>query len=346
MAGLMNIAVQTAGIPCYVDEGTHVGLDEKPFWYVGVLTVYHMGRNYTRMELHDPAAVEPAKKKVSAMAERLRAEGGGLISIFYHPCEWVHREFWDGVNFRRGANPPRESWRPPPQRPAEETEAAFRRFAEYLDHIRSIPDLRFVTAADLPQLYPDRAHGDGASEKDLLEIARRISNSGATNLDFQVLGNRAYSLAEQFELLAVAVSQLIEGRTLTFSDPSTGPLRAGSAAPSGAGRAAPELVGLSRCGAGCAGLCSALPGDTRASLCRRDPCHPLTLWPGWRQLTWPIIGRGDCRWRRASLLGRNLAPPPSATSLHDSPGLLAVGSFTRKVSGAENHGIGRGRPGP
>src|SRR3989454_553556 len=217
MAALPQIGVAPDGVPCYVDEGTHIGLHGKPFWYAGALVVYDMAPNYTRMELHDPAAVEPAKQKFTAIADRLRSrEGGGLISIFYHPCAWVHREFWDGVNFRRGANPPRESWQPPPQRPAEETEAAFRRFADYIDHIRSIAGVRFVTAGDLPQLYPDRARTDGASEQDLLEMAQRITSSGVTNLDFQVLGNRAYSLADQFELLAVAVSRLIEGRALTF----------------------------------------------------------------------------------------------------------------------------------
>jgi hypothetical protein len=123
IGALKGIGVANDGVPCYVDEGTHVGLNEQPFWYVGALNVYHMGENYTRMELHDPAAVEPAKQRVAAIAERLgRQEGGGLISIFYHPCEWVHKEFWDGVNFRRGANPPREQWKAPPQRPPEETD--------------------------------------------------------------------------------------------------------------------------------------------------------------------------------------------------------------------------------
>src|SRR5262245_54247927 len=97
IAALPMIGVAPHGIPCYVDEGDHVGLNESPFWYAGALNVYHMGRNYTRMELHDPSAVEPAKERVSAIARRLvTEEGGGLISIFYHPCEWVHREFWDG----------------------------------------------------------------------------------------------------------------------------------------------------------------------------------------------------------------------------------------------------------
>ena len=56
-----DIGVAPSGVPCYVDEGSHVGLNNKPFWYANVLNVFNMGRGrgYTRMELHDPAAVEP-----------------------------------------------------------------------------------------------------------------------------------------------------------------------------------------------------------------------------------------------------------------------------------------------
>jgi len=53
IAALKDIGVAPRGVPCYVDEGTHIGLDEKPFWYAGALVVYHMGQNYTRMDLHD-----------------------------------------------------------------------------------------------------------------------------------------------------------------------------------------------------------------------------------------------------------------------------------------------------
>lgn len=216
IAGLNEIGVAPHGVPCYVDEGTHVGLNEQPFWYANALIVYHMGQNYTRMDLHDPSAVEPAKEKVSAIAERLRGQGGGLISIFYHPCEWVHQEFWDGVNFRRGANPPREQWKPPPQRPAEETEAAFRRFAGYIDHIRSMPGVRFVTAGDLPGIYPDAARAKGATEADLNEIAARLTGSSISSVDFQVINGRVYSVADQLELLAMSVGETIEGRKPRF----------------------------------------------------------------------------------------------------------------------------------
>jgi hypothetical protein len=215
MAGLKQIGVAPSGVPCYVDEGSHVGLNNKPFWYAGTLTVYNMGRGrgYTRMELHDPNAVEPAKKEVSEMAQRLgEKDGGGIISIFYHPCEWVHQQFWDGVNFSRGANPPREEWKAPPQRTAAETEAAFERFGQYIDHIRAIPGVRFVTAGDLPSIYPDLLHSEGASEAELSELVQRI----ASGIDFQVIGRKAFSPADQFELFTLAVAQLIESRKVKF----------------------------------------------------------------------------------------------------------------------------------
>src|SRR3954451_15844007 len=126
-----------------------------------------MGANYPRMDLHAPAAVAPAKQKVSSIAGRLAKDGGGLISIFYHPCEWVHQQFWDGVNFARGANPPREEWKAPAQRPAGETDAAVQRFAQYLDHIRAAPGARFVTASDLPGIFPDAIRSAGTTEAEL-----------------------------------------------------------------------------------------------------------------------------------------------------------------------------------
>lgn len=220
MAALGQIGCTPHGVPCYVDEGDHVGLNGQPFWYAGALTVYHMGTNWTRMDLHDPAAVEPAKTKVSEIAERLRAAGGGVISIFYHPCEWVHREFWDGVNFSRGANPPREQWKMPRQRTAAETEGAFKRFGEYVDHISRIPGMRWITATDLPPLYPDRVRTEGATEADLDDIARQIAD-GAAGQDYRLVGSRAYSVADQFELMTIAVNERIDGKTVAF------PLKAG-----------------------------------------------------------------------------------------------------------------------
>jgi hypothetical protein len=232
IAALKSIGVAPAGIPCYVDEGEHVGLEHKPFWYAGALNVYHMGPNYTRMELHDPTAVEPAKQKVSAIARRLQGEGGGLISIFYHPCEWIHREFWDGVNFRRGTNPPPEQWKAPPQQTPAETEAAFARFGQYIDHIRSIPGVRFITAGELPTIYADSLRTNGIPVKELSQIASQLAADGVTGVDFGVIGHQSYSPADQFELLTKAVSSLISGGKLPTALIARGLLGPDGTAPS------------------------------------------------------------------------------------------------------------------
>jgi hypothetical protein len=237
-AALKDIGVAPSGVPCYVDEGSHVGINNRPFWYGGALNVYNMGngRGYTRMDLHDAAALEPAKKTVSAMAARLaKDEGGGLISIFYHPCEWVHLKFWDGVNFSRGANPPREEWKLPPQRTAEETEAAFAKFGDYIDHIRAIPGVRFITASELPLIYPDAVRSEGATQQELADIAQRILNRPETGLDYQSVGKKAFSVADQFELLTLAVGQQLDGKKPAFPIVAHGLLGPDNAPPVSAG---------------------------------------------------------------------------------------------------------------
>lgn len=215
------MALDQIGVgPVCAEIGTHIGLQDKPFWAANVLNVYEMGEYYTDMALHDPAALEPAKAKVSQIVERLRGEGGGLISIGYHPCDWVHRQFWDATNFRHGANPPREQWKAPPQRPAEETERAFAQFAEYIDHIRSL-GVQFVTAGELPAIYADRLRTEGVTEPELLQLARTLADDRATGVDFQIMNGRSVSPADQFELLTAAVGNLAEGGPTAF------PLKAG-----------------------------------------------------------------------------------------------------------------------
>lgn len=210
IAALRECGVLSGGIPCYLDSGPHVGIDGRPFWYAGALMVYKMNPNETRMELFDPEALPKAQKQFNAIADRLSGEGGGLISIFYHPCEWVHEEFWDGVNFRRGANPPREEWKPPRQRPAEATAGAFDRFAQYVDSMKARPDIHFITARDLPDVYPDALRTEGAGTDEMATIARSILSADFKGLDFQTIGGKVFSPADQFTLLTLAVAQRID----------------------------------------------------------------------------------------------------------------------------------------
>jgi hypothetical protein len=209
IAALPRIGIaDAAGVPTYVDEGSHVGLDEEPFWYTGALHVFHMRRNATRMELHEAGGLERGTAEFKAAYDRLRAQGGGIISIYYHPCEWVHQEFWDAVNFRRGANPPREAWKAPPQRPAAETDAAYARFEQYIDYQRALPGVSFITASDLSSLYHDRIRTEGATVPQIAGVARGVASSAALDR-LQDASGRWLSPADQLALVTSFVAEAI-----------------------------------------------------------------------------------------------------------------------------------------
>lgn len=126
------------------------------------------------------------------------------------------------MNFARGANPPREQWKAPPQRTPEETEGAFVRFAEYLDHVVASPGIKLVTATNLPTLYADPVRQSGASESDLHAVVQRLSGAGKSGIDYLSVGGKVLSVADQFELLAAALVERIEGRAPTFPHPIPG----------------------------------------------------------------------------------------------------------------------------
>jgi hypothetical protein len=194
-------ALGQIGVRSYVDEGSQVGLDDKPFFYAGALNVFNMGRNLTRMDLHEAGGLEKGRAEFQAAYDRLRAEGGGLISIYYHPAEWVHQEFWDAVNFRRGKNPPREEWKQPPQRPRQETDAAYERFAQYVDFQRSLPGVKHVTAADLAALYRNRIVDEGADLATIKYVAEKIAQADGLVGIVRDRSGRVISPAEQLSLV-------------------------------------------------------------------------------------------------------------------------------------------------
>ncbi len=198
-AALRELAIAPRGVPCYVDEGNHVGLDGKPFRFCGAITVYHMGANCTRMDLHEEGGLVRGIAAFRDIHRRLSAEGGGLVSIYYHPCEWVHRAFWDGVNFARGANP-LEALKKPPQRPAAETEAAFLRYEKYIDFMRSLPGVKFIAASDLPGIYPDPVRKEGLDAATIERLAREIVRSGKADV-IEIDPGRVLSAADQFAAL-------------------------------------------------------------------------------------------------------------------------------------------------
>ena len=149
-----HVALHQWGMRIYFDAGSHVNVEGKPFYYGGLLNFYRL-THLQRTGLLYAHELEMAKIQFLRSRDQLLAEKGGVISIVYHPCEFVHQQFWDGVNFKYGANPPRESWKLPPQKSAAETKLAFDNFQQYILFMKRFPEVRFVTVSEAAQRYVD-----------------------------------------------------------------------------------------------------------------------------------------------------------------------------------------------
>ena len=55
-------ALKRMGIGMYLDEGSHVGIDDQPFYYGGMLNVFKMRSNVARMDLKGGTAWPKAKR--------------------------------------------------------------------------------------------------------------------------------------------------------------------------------------------------------------------------------------------------------------------------------------------
>lgn len=148
-----NRALRRMGIPVYLDEGTHVGIGEQPFWYGGLLYIFNMGRFLIRPDLNDESKFDKIMQQFDADVAELARRGGGVISTYYHPTEFVTTEFWDAVNFSKGANPERSQWRRPHRRTAEDSERCYAILRRYVEHAKQTAGVRFATASDMLQVY-------------------------------------------------------------------------------------------------------------------------------------------------------------------------------------------------
>ena len=194
-------AMKKWGMKVYLDAGRHVGLDGKPFYYCGLLNIYQI-TNMPRTGLKAPGELEEAEAKFAEARKQLQAEGGGLVSIIYHPCEFVHQQFWDGVNFRAGANPPREQWKIPPQKTPEETRVAFDLWENYIRFMHHFDNVRFITASDAARLYADRAIDRAWPDADVKHVAAAVGDEPG----FQARDGYSLSAAECLAILSQFVA--------------------------------------------------------------------------------------------------------------------------------------------
>ena len=215
-------ALKQMGINVYLDEANQVGIDDQPFYYGGMLNIFKMRSNVCRMELFGENNLANGKVKFLAAYEKLKTRGGGTISIYYHPCEWVHSEFWDGVNFSRGANPMRKDWKLPKTRTSEETDKAFRDFAAYVKFIKAQAGVRYVTANELKVIYADRA----ALQRITGDYRYVISEAVRQEITFLQAGSFSLSAAEIFSLLTkIFMANYTDWRGLIRPQSLLGPTR-------------------------------------------------------------------------------------------------------------------------
>jgi hypothetical protein len=210
-------AMRQWGMRVYLDGGRHVGVDAKPHYYCGLLNLYWLA-HMPRVGLADPKDVPAAEEKFSDARRELLAEGGGVVSIIYHPCEFVHKKFWDGVNFRAGANPPPEKWQIPPQKTPDETKVAFDNFEGYVRFMKRFPDVCFITATDAVKLYHDDVRSRHFGKSDLREIATAVRD----DVTFQKRTGYSLAPSEILQLLVGFVNRP-EAESQSFDVPALGP---------------------------------------------------------------------------------------------------------------------------
>lgn len=204
-------ALRQWGVKLYLDEGTQIGLDGKPFWYGGLLNIFNTREGEQLRPNNKWDNLEQSKAKFREIYARMSADSsGGLISLYFHPCEFIHQWFWD-LNFADGANPPPSQWKRPPLKSAAEQKQTFAYFEGLVRYMKSFPKVRFITGSGAVRLFPDLAHAREFSPSDLKDIAEAVT----PEVSFQTHGYYALSASEVLELLNTYVEREITKPTNT-----------------------------------------------------------------------------------------------------------------------------------
>lgn len=198
------------GIPLYMDEAGHLGLDEQPFFYGGVLNVLRLRHRCLRHRGHRPPTegAEEALADLDRIAREVGARGGGLAQCWWHPNEWYTDQWWDGLNFGGGVNrvtpqpDGRTAYRLPEPVPDQERERRFASLAVFLDGVARRPDVRVCSGEDIVAAYPDRARGHTFGPDVLALVAEALGEE----ITHQRHGDLTLSAGEATYLLASALA--------------------------------------------------------------------------------------------------------------------------------------------
>jgi len=168
-------ALQKWGVRVYLDEGKQVGLRGRPFWYGGLLNIFNTREGEQLRPNANWSNLDMAKARFQdAYLTLTSRKAGGVISVYFHPCEFVEKDFWDAVNFRDGANPPPDQWKSPPVKTPEDTEKAFQYFEDFVRFLKSFPRVQFLTASGAAEKFRDRAQMHVFSLQEVGAIAGQV----------------------------------------------------------------------------------------------------------------------------------------------------------------------------
>jgi Polysaccharide deacetylase len=213
-------ALKDWGVGVYLDDGEQIGLDGEPFYYAGLLNIFHIKDGHTLRPNDTWSNLADAKADFQDIHMRLNSKReGGLVSLYFHPCEFVHKEFWDAVNFAHGANPPRDQWKMPPMKSPDESEKAFQYFQQLVTFMKSFPSVKAQR-----RVYP---------ADELAAIAGQVS----PEVSFQTHDDYTLCPSEIFFLLHTFVAQMVQKTAqepILLDGAPGGPVSPGPAAPSGA----------------------------------------------------------------------------------------------------------------
>ncbi|MBO3803531.1 MAG: hypothetical protein JTT11_06620 [Candidatus Brockarchaeota archaeon] len=194
-------------IPVYLDETSFIGLNDRPFWYCGILNILNLGPNVVSVnfELGTPGFLQEVCGKFKEICERLKREGGGVVSIYNHPCTLVTEEFWDGVNFGKGKNP-EKGLVLPRMKPGSLAEAGYEDFSKFVRYVVSFPGVKVVTASEALSAYRDLSDGRPVTRGEFLEILSSLKG----RITFYAGSKFALSPAELFYLAVSFLRGFIE----------------------------------------------------------------------------------------------------------------------------------------
>lgn len=170
-------------------------------WYAGCLGFYGEGVGGFDATFYADRLFEEklasVREEVEQYAAAQRRGAQWLCFFMCHPTRVISTVFWDAVNFARGANPPRDAWKPAPQHDPALIPTMQKNYRRLCDYLRTNPRLEVVGWGELIRRYDGQR--PFATQAELEAIARRVAD------EQQVLFTDYFTAGEILLLLCRAV---------------------------------------------------------------------------------------------------------------------------------------------